>query len=69
MGNAQVEELKAELLAVNEKERTIYVWANATQCWCLWKALGWQVDGKEVWQKEDWIWFLLQAQSQPTHKG
>lgn len=32
MGNAQVGELKAELLTVNEKERTIYVWANATQC-------------------------------------
>lgn len=69
MGNAQVGELKAVLLAIKEKERTIYVWANATQYWCQWEALGWQVNGKEVWQKEDWICFLLQAQSQPTHKG
>lgn len=74
MGSAQVRELKAALLALKEKAKIIYVdsysfWAGATQCLCQWEALDWQVNGKEVWQKDDWKWLLSQAQSQQIHTG
>lgn len=36
---------------------------------CQWEALDWQVNGKEVWQKDDWKWLLSQAQSQQIHTG
>lgn len=72
--SAQVRELKAVLLALKEKARMIYVdsysvWAGAIQWLRRWEALDWQVNGKEVWQKEDWKWLLLQAQSQQIHIG
>lgn len=74
MRSAQVRKLKAVLLALKEKARTIYVdfysvWAGATQWLCQWEALDWQMNGKEISQKEDWKWLLLQAQSQQIHIG
>lgn len=72
-GSAQVRELKTALLALKEKVKMIYVdsysfWAGATQWLCQWEALDWQVNGKEVWQKDDWKW-LSQAQSQQIDTG
>lgn len=57
-------ELKAVLVAVKEKTKTICVdsytpWAGAT----LVVSLHWQGKGKEAWQKEDGKWLVLQAQS------
>lgn len=59
LGSAWVGELKAVLLAVTENAKTVYVdsyaiWAGATQWLCQWEALDWRVNGKAVWQKEDW---------------
>lgn len=45
------------------------VQAGATQRLCQWEALDWQVNGKVVWQKEDWKWLLLQAQSRQIQIG
>lgn len=73
-GSAQVRELKTALLALKEKVKMIYVdsysfWDGAIQWLCQWEALDWQVNGKEVWQKDDWKWLLSQAQSQQIDTG
>lgn len=53
-----MEELKVVLLAVKETARAVdvdsyTVMAGATQWFFQWEASDWQVNGIDVWQKED----------------
>lgn len=71
--SAQVGELKAVVLAVKEKTKTICVdsytlWADATVL-VSGEALPWQVKGKEAWQKEDGKCYGLNPMDKSTQDG
>ena len=58
-GSAQVGEIRAVVLAAQNRAKIIYVdsyavWAGATQWLCQWKTLNRKVNRSPVWRSKDW---------------
>lgn len=72
--NAQVGEIKAVVLAAQNRAKVIYVesyavWASATQCLCQWETLNWKVNRSPVWRNKDWQLLLDIDKKTPFKMG
>lgn len=73
-GSAQVGELRAVALAVQNEAKVKYVdfyavWAGATRWLCPWEALHWEINRSPVWRTDDWQLLLSIARETPFPIG
>ncbi|XP_054253189.1 ribonuclease H-like [Indicator indicator] len=73
-GSAQVGELRALMLAVENGAKAVYTdsyatFKGATEWICQWEANQWEIGSTEVWRASDWQRLLEIGRSRPIMVG